>query len=61
MSPVVEYTKERVGDYLVIGKEGGDWKVMEKFGSYRMFKKTFKTQAKAMAMATEVAAKRVTQ
>lgn len=37
-----EYTKVKVGDYLIIG-ESGDFSVMEQFGNYRMLKKKFKT------------------
>jgi hypothetical protein len=44
------YVRVPVGRYLVIGNEG-EWKVMEQFGSYRMLKKTFKTQAAAVARA----------
>jgi hypothetical protein len=45
-----DYVKVTVGRYRVIG-EGNAWKVMELFGSYRMLKKTFKTQAAAVARA----------
>jgi hypothetical protein len=48
---MAEYVKIPVGTrYLVIG-EGNEWKVMEQFGSYRMLKKTFKTQAAAVRRA----------
>jgi hypothetical protein len=47
---VSDYVKVPVGRYLVIGNDG-EWKVMEQFGSYRMLKKTFKTQRAAEARA----------
>jgi hypothetical protein len=53
-------TKIRVGDYLAIGSEK-EWKVMEQFGDYRMLKKTFTTQAAALARAKKLNAKRASR
>lgn len=45
--------KERVGDYLVIGRPGS-WNVMEQFGSYRMLRKACKSKAAAVKLAHEM-------
>lgn len=40
----------QVGKYLVIGKDK-EWRVMEKFGAFRVQKKVFTTQDAAIARA----------
>lgn len=50
---MTEYVKEPVGEYLVIGRDNR-WNVMERFGDYRMLRKTCKTQAAARRLAQEM-------
>ena len=50
---MTEYVKEPVGEYLVIGRDNR-WNVMERFGGYRMLRKTCKTQAAARRLAQEM-------